>query len=94
MKTKIVAFAVALVFLFSGFGALNFAQEKNVKKEIKQKTETMKQDVKKKTEEGMKNQTQTGVKKVEKSKENMMVHKKHRVAGEKIKQKKTKSITK
>lgn len=93
MKSKIIALVIAFAFLFAGL-SVSFAQDKNIKKDVKRKTETVKHDVKKKTEEGMKNQTQTGMKKDEKTKENLITHKKHKVSGEKTKQKETNSKTK
>ncbi len=92
MKTKLVAAAVAFTFLLMGINTTSFAQDKNLK-QVKTKTETMKQEVKK-TDEGVKNQTQEVKKNVDKTKEKVKHLKTHKVKDLKNKEKEVKSETK
>lgn len=75
MKSKFIASAIIVVFLFTGVSVASFAQDKTIKQQVKPKTETIKQEVKTKTEEGIKNQTQLDNKKIEQTKEKIKHHK-------------------
>lgn len=94
MKAKFIATAVMAAFLFTGINAASFAQDKNVKQQVKTKTETTKPEVKTKTEEGMKTQTPVETKKVEQSKDKVKHLKSHKPKSLKSKETETKSETK
>ena len=79
MKARFLAIAIVFAFLFTVVNAASFAQDKNVKQQVKGKTETVKKEVKAKTEtmktegkakvnENMKTQTQLATKKGEQTK--------------------------
>ena len=91
MKAKFIAMFVLIAFLFAGVGATSFAQDKNVKQQVKTKTENMKQEVKTKTDEGMKNQPPVDTKKIEQTKEKVKHLKTHKPKVNKNKPTETKT---
>jgi len=105
MKARFIATAIVFVFLFTVVNTASFAQDKNVKqqvkgktekvkKEVKSKTETMKTEVKTKADENMKTQTELATKKGEQTKEKVKHLKTHKSMTHKSKMKETKPETK
>ena len=93
MKSKIIAATIAVAFLLAGLN-VSFAQNKSSNKDVKQKTETVKQDVKKKTKEGIKEHNKVEKEKVVRTKEKVKHLKTHNVKSDKNKMKQTESETK
>jgi hypothetical protein len=91
MKAKFIAIAFVVALLFGGANSTAFAQDKNVKQQVKSKTETTKHEVKAKTEEGMKNQPPVDTKKIEQTKEKIKIHKTHKPKVNKNKPTETKT---